>query len=91
MVDQGDWLLWLLAAGVAALFIGYFWWTGTSLINSFRRLVDIIQNWPQTRRAMVEAEARSGGRFPLWLRLARVVVILALIGLIAIIVWRRFG
>jgi uncharacterized protein (DUF2461 family) len=91
MAVQVDWLAWLLAIAVGVLFIGYFWWTGGTIIASFRRLLQFIENWPQTRRAMVDAEARSGGRYPLWLRLARVAVLLALVALVTIILWRRFG
>jgi hypothetical protein len=88
---QVDWLAWLPAIAVGALFIGYFWWTGGAIITSFRRLLKFVEDWPQTRRAMVEAEARSGGRYPLWLRLARIAVVLALVALVIIILWRRFG
>lgn len=91
MTVQVDWLVWLLAIAVAALFIAYFWWTGGTIIASFRRLIQLIEDWPQTRRAMVEAEARSGGRYPLWLRLSRAAVVLALIALVTLIPWRRFG
>lgn len=91
MALQVDWLVWLLAISVVVLFVAYFWWTGGALIGSFRRLLQIIEDWPQTRRAMVEAEARSGGRYPLWLRLARVGTLLTLVVLVAIILWRRFG
>jgi uncharacterized protein (DUF2461 family) len=91
MAVQVDWLAWLLAIAVGVLFIGYFWWTGGAIVSSFRRLLQFIENWPQTQRAMVDAEARSGGRYPLWLRLARVAVLLALVALVTIILWRRFG
>ena len=91
MTVQVDWQVWLLAIAVGALFIGYFCWTGGTIIASFRRLLKFIEDWPQTRRAMVDAEARSGGRYPLWFRLARVAVLLALVALVTIILWRRFG
>lgn len=91
MAEQVDWLVWVLAIAVLSLFVAYFWWSGRTIIASFRRLLQIVEDWPQTRRAMVEAEARSGGRHPLWLRLARVVVVLALVALVIIILWRRFG
>jgi hypothetical protein len=88
---QVDWQVWLLALAVGVLFLVYFWWTGGAIIASFRRLLKFIEDWPQTRRAMVDAEARSGGRYPLWFRLARVAVLLALVALVTIILWRRFG
>ncbi len=91
MTVQVDWLVWVLAIAVAALFLAYFWWTGGTIIASFRRLIQLVEDWPQTRRAMVDAEARSGGRYPLWLRLARVAVVLALVALVILILWRRFG
>lgn len=91
MTEQADWLVWVLAAAVVALFVAYFWWTGRTLVASFRRFVAIIQDWPQTRRAMVEQEARAGGRFPLWLRTARVLLVITLVGLMAYLVVRRFG
>ncbi len=91
MAEQGDWMVWLLALAVGVLFLVYFWWTGGTIIASFRRLLKFIEDWPQTRRAMVDAEARSGGRYPLWFRLARVAVLLALVALVTIILWRRFG
>jgi hypothetical protein len=86
-----DWPVWLLAIGVAALFIGYFWWTGGALIGAFRSLVRFIEDWPQIRRAMVEAEARSGGRYPLWLRAARVTILLSFVALLVFVAWRKFG
>lgn len=88
---QVDWPVWLLGIAVAALFIGYFFWTGGALVGAFRRLLQFIEDWPQTRRAMVEAEARSGGRYPLWYRAARVAVLLSLFALLVFIVWRKFG
>ncbi len=91
MTMQVDWFVWLLAIAVAALFLGYFWWTGRTIIASFRRIAQFIEDWPQTRRAMVEAEARSGGRYPLWFRLARIALVLALVALVVILLWRRFG
>jgi uncharacterized protein (DUF2461 family) len=91
MAVEVDWPLWLLAIAVGALFVAYFWWTGGTIVASLRRLLQIVEDWPQTRRAMVEAEARSGGRYPLWFRLARVAVVVALVALVTIILWRRFG
>ena len=61
MSEGPDWTLWLLAAAVLALFGGYFLWVGRTMFGSARQLIDTIQNWPQIRRAMVEAEAKAGG------------------------------
>lgn len=91
MAAQFDWLGWLLIVAVVALFVGYFWWTGGAMLNAFRALLAFIENWPQTRRAMVEAEARSGGRYPLWFRLARILILLALFALLIVVFWRKFG
>jgi hypothetical protein len=86
-----DWTTWLLAAAVCALLLWYFWHTAASLFGYARRLVGTIQNWPQIRRDMVAAEAKAGGRYPLWFRLVRVFLVLAMIGLMVLIVWRKFG
>lgn len=86
-----DWFWWVVAAAVAALFIGYFVFAGRTMLGHFLSLVSTIQNWPQTRRAMVEAEARAGGRHPFWLRAMRVSLVLATIGLMAIVIWRKLA
>ena len=91
MSGTEDWFWWIVAAAVAALFIGYFVFVGRELFGHFRSLVNTIQNWPQTRRALVEAEARAGGRHPFWLRAVRVTLILATIGLVAVMLWRKLG
>jgi len=91
MAGQPEWTVWLLAAAVGALFLGVFGYLLASFFRDGRRLIDTIQNWPQIRRAMVEAEARSGGRYPLWFRLVRVFLILAMVGLLALVLWRRLG
>ena len=91
MSGLDDWTAWALAGGVAALFAAYFAWVGRSLFASLRRLIDTIQNWPQLRRAIVEAEVRAGGRYPLWFRALRVTTLLALFGLVALLVWRKFA
>ncbi len=91
MADLPDWTTWLLAAAVIALFAWFFWHTVTSLLAYARKLIDTVQNWPQTRRAMVDAEAGNGGRYPLWYRMVRVGLILALIALLALFAWRRFN
>jgi hypothetical protein len=86
-----DWTVWVLAAGVLALFVGYFVFVGRTLLGSGRRLIDTIQNWPQARRAMVEAEAKAGGRYPFWFRAVRVLLIVAMIGLLAFYAWYKFS
>jgi hypothetical protein len=86
-----DWTVWVLAAGVLALFVGYFVFVGRTLLGSGRRLIDTIQNWPQIRRAMVEAEAKAGGRYPFWFRAVRVLLIVAMIGLLAFYAWYKFS
>ncbi len=91
MSGPDDWASWALAGLVVAVFAAYFAWVGCSLSASVRRLIDTIQNWPQIRRAMVEAEVRAGGRYPLWFRALRVMTILALVGLVALLVWRKFA
>lgn len=91
MTSGSDWFWWIVAALVAALFGAFFVLTGAHIISSVRTLVSTIQNWPQIRRAMVDAEARSGGRYPFWLRAARVTVVLAAIALVAYILLRRIG
>jgi hypothetical protein len=91
MSDMPDWTAWLLAAAVLALFGWFFWQAGSGLISFGRQLIATIQNWPQTRRAMVEAEVRAGGRYPLWFRAVRAFLILAMIGLMVLLLWRRLG
>ena len=91
MTGGSDWFWWVVAALVAGLLGAYFLFTGAVMISSFRRLVETVQNWPQVRRAMVEAEARAGGRYPFWLRAARVIVVLSAIALVAYMVLRRIG
>jgi hypothetical protein len=86
-----DWTVWVLAAGVLALFVGYFVFVGRTLLGSGRRLIDTIQNWPQIRRAMVEAEAKAGGRYPFWFRAVRVLLIVAMIGLLAFYARYKFS
>ena len=91
MSSWPDWTLWVLAAAVVALFVTYFVWTGGVLFSSARRLIDTVQNWPQIRRAMVEAEAKAGGRYPFWYRAVRVLLVVAMIGLLAFYAWYKFG
>jgi uncharacterized membrane protein YqiK len=90
MSEQPDWMIWIWGAAVVALFLFFFLWVGQTLFGSARQLVATIQNWPQTRRAMVEAEARSGGRYPLWYRAVRVGLVMTMIGLVGLLLWRRF-
>jgi len=91
MSDLPDWTVWLLAVALLALFGWYFWHVATTMWHAGRSIIATIQDWPQTRRAMVEAEARNGGRYPFWFRAARVVLILALIGLLLLLMWRKLG
>jgi hypothetical protein len=84
-------MVWLLALAVCALFAAFFWHVAVELFGTGRRLISMIQNWPQTRRALVDAEARSGGRYPFWFRAVRVFLVLATIGLAALLVWRKLG
>ena len=89
MSELPDWTVWLLAVAVIALFGWFFWHTATAMLDAARLLIGTIQNWPQIRRRMVEAEVRSGGRYPLWFRAVRAGLILALIGLLALLLWRK--
>ena len=91
MIDMPDWTVWLLALALVGLFGWYFWHTGSMMLEFTRRVVATIQNWPEIRRAMAEAEAQSGGRYPLWFRAARVGLILALVCLLALLVWRKLA
>ncbi|WP_421759874.1 hypothetical protein [Devosia sp.] len=91
MSDMPDWLAWILAAVLLALFGWYFWHTGRTMFDAMRHLISTIENWPQIRRAMVDAEARTPrGRYPFWFRAIRVVLILALVGLLVLVLWRKF-
>jgi cytochrome c-type biogenesis protein CcmH/NrfG len=90
MSSSSDWWVWLLAAALIALFGWYFWHVARSLLGGFVAAARTIQNWPQTRRALVEAEAKAGGRYPWWYRAARVVIVLCIVGLAAYLVYRRF-
>jgi hypothetical protein len=89
MDEMPDWGVWILAAAVAALFLWFFWHVGTGMLAYGRQFVGMIQNWPQIRRAMVEAEVRAGGRYPLWFRAIRVFLVLAMICLAILLVWRK--
>ena len=91
MSDMPDWTIWLLGVALVALFGWFFWHTASVMLDAGRRVVATIQNWPQIRRAMVEAEVRSGGRYPFWFRAVRVLLILALIGLLALLLWRKLA
>ena len=91
MIGGQDWFWWVVAAAVAALFLGYFMFVGRVLLGHLLSVVSTIQNWPQIRRAMVEAEVRAGGRYPFWFRAIRVTLVLAMVGLMAILIWRRLG
>jgi hypothetical protein len=91
MSDLPDWTVWLLAVALVALFGWFFWHVATSMLGAGRQIVATIQNWPQVRRAMADAEARSGGRYPFWFRAMRVLLILALIGLMLLLLWRKLG
>ena len=92
MSSMPDWSVWALALVVVALFAWFFWHTSTTMLDMARRLVTTIQNWPQTQRAMAEAEAQAGGRYPLWFRAVRVLLVLALLALCATLLWRKaFG
>ena len=91
MGGMPDWTVWILAAGIVLIFIWFFWDTARTLYQVVRRLVGTIQNWPQVRRDMTEAEARSGGRYPVWYRAIRVLLVLAMIGLGALLVWRKIA
>jgi len=91
MDSMPDWAAWMLGALLLALFAWYFWHTGATLFQTARQVISTIQNWPQTRRAMVEAEVRSGGRYPLWFRAVRVLLILAMAGLAILLIWRKLA
>lgn len=91
MSGGDDWFWWIVAALVAALFLAFFLFVGRALFDHVRSLVSTIQNWPQIRRAMVEAEAKAGGRYPWWFRAIRVTLVLTMIGLCAFLVWRKFS
>lgn len=91
MSSGPDWIWWLVAALLVAGFAWYFWHAGRSIWKGFRAVIDTIQNWPQVRRAMAEAEARGGGRYPFWLRAVRGALVLAMIGLVSVLLWRKFS
>ncbi|HQZ13735.1 MAG TPA: hypothetical protein PK286_12710 [Devosia sp.] len=91
MDSMPDWSVWPLAIGVAALFIAFFVYVGRTMLDGAVRFVRAVQDWPATRRAMVEAEARAGGRYPLWYRAVRVLLLLSLVLLAAFLVLRRFS
>jgi hypothetical protein len=84
-----DWATWLLALVVAALFIWFFWHTGRVMLDMCLTIVRTIQNWPQTRRAMAEAEARAGGRYPWWYRAIRVFLVVCVVLLAGYLIYRR--
>ena len=86
-----DWTVWGLAAVVAGIFAWFFWHSAVTLYRYLRQVVDLIQNWPQVRRRMVEAEAQTGGRYPLWFRATRVLLVLAMIAFAALLVWRKIA
>lgn len=91
MSEFPDWAVWPLAASVAALFIWFFWHVGRSMVEALVGLVRTIQSWPQTRRALVDAEARAGGRYPWWFRAVRVLLVVATVALAAYVIFRRPG
>ena len=86
---MSNWAAWAMAGGVIVIVVWYFWQTGAAIVTTIRRLRDMVQNWPQIRRDMTEAEVRAGGRYPVWFRAARVILIMALIALALLLVWRK--
>jgi hypothetical protein len=90
MSEIPDWAVWPLAVAVVALFVWYFWHTARTMFEWFTTVVRMIQNWPQTRRAMVEVEARAGGRYPWWYRAARLSLVLAMVLFAAYFIYRLF-
>ena len=91
MTGQPDWVVWLPALAVCALFGWFFWHVATGLLGYSRQLIHTLQHWPEIRRAMVEAEARAGGRYPPWFRAVRVTLVLAMIALMAMLLWRKLS
>jgi len=91
MTEIADWTTWLLAVAVLLLFGAFFWFTGVHMIDYASRLIHTIQHWSEIRRAMVEAEVRAGGRYPFWFRLVRGSLLVGLVGLMVLVVWRKFA
>jgi hypothetical protein len=90
MSGMPAWTAWAIALLAAALFALFFLHTGSLLLDLARRLIATIQNWPETRRRTAEAEAAAGGRYPLWLRAVRFILVLAMVALGALLIWRKF-
>ncbi|MCI5075928.1 hypothetical protein [Oricola sp.] len=79
----------MLAAGVIALFVMFFWHVAKSYVGSARRIVDYLDNSSQRRRAALEHEAKFG-KAPLWLRALRGALVASAVGLMAVAFWNKF-
>lgn len=86
MSDSIDFADWALIISVAALFVWYFWHVATSLISGARRISEITDGAAARQRAELEYEAKFGPR-PLWYRAMQKLVLTALFGLSAWLVW----
>lgn len=59
------------------------------MFTSLKFLVGFVQNAPERRREQALAEAKAGGRYPLWYRALRVLLPLALVALLFVLFWQR--
>jgi len=80
--------IYLLAAGIIALF-GWFLCHVVSVYVGFgKRVAHYLDTSSERRRAALEREIRFG-KDPLWLRALRVVFVVAAIGLMAVLIWNK--
>jgi len=80
--------LYLLAAGVIALFGWFFWYVVSTYVAVGKRVAHYLDNSAERRRAALEREIRFG-KDPLWLRALRVAFVIAAIGLMAVLFWNK--
>jgi len=88
MQAWSDIKLYLLAAGVVALFGWFFWYVVSTYIGVGKRVVQYLDSGSERRRAALEREIRFG-KDPFWLRALRVAFVIAAIGLMALLFWNK--
>lgn len=81
-----DWSIWVLAVAVTALLVWFF----VQVVLGFFRGTTALARLPRSWRAVMDAERMTRVRVPRWKRIARVVLVAAMIVLLGIALWRKF-
>ncbi|WP_370319148.1 hypothetical protein [Oricola sp.] len=80
--------VYLLAAGVIALFGWFFWHVVSVYVGVGKRVAHYLDSGSERRRAALEREIRFG-KDPLWVRALRVIFVVAAFGLMALLFWNK--